>query len=248
MQERLRFYTSGHGTDDRAMKRIIDAALEIEKDTGLSRIVFIANGLTNTGWLERQYGREGVKKLIAGAKLPNSNLTAKFESLKTYRSKENELVITLGLRSDDLLLIEDNYNITAIIGFPWLPNDIEKWTKITNAICIENHSAATPYPKPDCIVRVALEHLSQTINMSTGITHPMDNNLAKTYLRSLAKFGYDLNAINIEAYLFNELGWEKENLDEFIDIINKINDGKSFQGGDKTGLKDNINRWKEECK
>ena len=83
--------------------------------------------------------------------------------------------------------------------------------------------------------------------MSTGISHSSDDKLAKTYLRALAKYGYLLNEIEIESYLIKQLGWTKDHANDLLEIINKINNGRSFQGGDKTELKRHINRWKEEC-
>jgi len=248
MQERQRFYTNAHGVDDNAVARIIQKAIDLENQLGnVSRIVFVAHGLQNDGWLERQYGRDGAKKLRTGARLPNSNVPAKFESLKTYRTTDNEILITLGLESDDILLLDDNYDINAIISLPWIQNSVDKWARITNATNIDDNVPATSFPDPPCVVIKALEDLTQSINMSTGLSHSSDDILAKTYLRTFVKYGVPLQEIEIESYLIKKLNWTKEHTNELLEIINKINSGRSFQGGDKTGLKYHIDRWREEC-
>lgn len=121
MFDRLRFYTSAHGNDDNALPKIIKKALELEKQLGnVNRIVFIAHGLQNDGWLRRLFGDEGVKKLLKGTKLSSkSTIIAKFESLKTFQSRGNEILITLGLESDNILRLDDNYDILAIFALPW---------------------------------------------------------------------------------------------------------------------------------
>jgi len=248
MQNRQRFYTSAHGVDDNAVARIIQKAIDLENQLdNVSRIVFVAHGLQNSGWLERQYGTDGAKKLRKGARLPDSSVPAKFESVKTYRAVDNEILITLGLESDDILLLDDNFNIITIIALPWLQNSVDKWVRITNATNIDNNVQAVSFPNPPCVVIKALEDLTESINMSTGLLHSSDDQLAKTYLRTFNKYGIPLQEIEIESYLIKQLNWTKEHSNDLLDIINKINNGRSFQGGDKTGLHYHIKRWKKEC-
>lgn len=83
--------------------------------------------------------------------------------------------------------------------------------------------------------------------MSTGLSHQSDDNLAKTYLRTLAKYEVTLQEVEIESYLIKQLNWDKEYADDLIEIIKKINTGRSFQGGDKTGLQHYFKNWKAEC-
>lgn len=248
MKDRNRFYISAHGVDDNALTRIIQKAIDLENQlNNVSRIVFVANGLQNDGWLERQFGSEGVKQLRKGARLPGSNVTAKFESLKTYSTVDNEILITMGLESEEILLLDDNYDINAMIALPWLQNSVDKWAKIVNAINIDNNVPADSFANPHCVVIKALEDLTESINMSTGLLHPSDDRLAKTYLRTFDKYGIPLQETEIESYLIKQLNWTKEHTNDLLEIINKINNRRGFQGGDKTGLQHLIRRWKEEC-
>jgi len=237
MHERHRFYTPAYGRNDAAVAAIIRKATELESQLGnVSRITFIAIGLNNDGWLERQYGIEGVKKLKRGTMLPNSKVISKFESVRTYNSEENEILITLGLESDEILNLDDNFGIKAIFSLPWIENSIEKWSKITNAINIDDNIPANSYPDPQYEVIKAFEELSQRINMSTGLSHPSDEQLAKTYLRTLVKYNVPLNELEIESYLIKQLNWFKRHSNDLLDIIQKINSGRRFIGGDNTGL------------
>lgn len=248
MRTRERYYIDAYGADDPAMTALVQKAIEIEHRLGnITRIVFVADGLQNTGWMERQYGHDGVKQLKKGARLPGSNITAKFESVNNYDPIDGEIVITLGLRSKDILKLDDNFNIAAVLALPWAHDDVEEWARLTGAINIQSGVPAAAFEPLPCVVTKALDDLSFSINMSTGILHSSDNDLAKTYLRALSKYGYELNALSIEAYLINQKAWSKSHADDFIVIVNKINTGKSFHGGDKTYLKYHIDRWKKDC-
>lgn len=203
MKNRQRFYTKACEVDDNAVARIIQKAIEIEQQIGtISRIVFVAHGLQNDGWLERRYGSDYVKKLIKGAELPNSKIPAKFESLKTYQKTNNEILITLGLESDEILILDDNYgfnDINSIIALPWPQHSVDKWARITNAVNIDDNLQADSFPNPPCIVTKALEELTEHINLLTGIRQPNDNERAKTYLRALQKHQIPLPEIEIES-------------------------------------------------
>jgi hypothetical protein len=248
MQVRLRFYTGAHGVNDDAVSRIITKAISLESVIeNVSRIVFISHGLGNDGWLERQYGDDGVKKLRKGAKLPGSRVNARFDSLKTYAPVNNEILITLGLGSDEILTLDDNYDTSAIISLPWMEDDVVKWSKITNAVNIDDNTNAISYDLPSCIVRKALEDLTDSINMTTGLSHSSDDNKAKTYLRALNHYDYTLDELQIEAYLINQLNWKKRHTDKLLEIVARLNTGRSFHGGDKTGYKNHIKIWKNEC-
>lgn len=97
---------------------------------------------------------------------------------------------------------------------------------------------------PDKVVQEAFNDLSQSINMSTGITHPMDNEQCKTYLRALHKYDYELNSIIIFSYLTTELNWEADNANDVIKLNDKLNSGGYFMGGSKTGLQNYVKDWK----
>jgi hypothetical protein len=111
-----------------------------------------------------------------------------------------------------------------------------------------NQSAVKAFLNPSCIVIKALEELTGLINMSTGITHPSDERDAKTTILALHKYEPELNGDVVASYLVRELNWESESANEMKELINTLNAGKYFKGGEKTGLKYYYKRWKEECK
>ena len=84
--------------------------------------------------------------------------------------------------------------------------------------------------------------------MSTGIHHPMDNERAKTYIRSLHKYESELNPDSVRSYLVKDLHWDTQDAEDIVKLIETLNDGKYFQGGEKKGLQVYYKRWKKETK
>lgn len=99
---------------------------------------------------------------------------------------------------------------------------------------------------PSLIVRIALEQLTTIINLSTGITHPMDNEAAKKYIRALYRYEKEpLEGLVVEAYLVNNLNWKAQDARQVRDLVDRLNNGKNFQGGSTTSLCSLYRRWEE---
>jgi hypothetical protein len=252
MQKRLRFYTSIDGNNDEVFEKIIQKAIEIEKQYGnIDRIVFITPSLGTIGWLETYFSpqfRLNVKNaFLKGVVIPKSNTKAYIETIKTYENTGEEIIITLGLSSDIILSLEENANIIAIMSLPPTCDCLDKWARITNAININDEIQAESFPNPECIVSIALDDLSYKLNLN-GLPNCYDDQIAKTYLRALQKCDCKLDEDIIESYLLKSLHWTKNHTDKIIKIVKSINSGKSFHGGDKTGLKRYVDRWKAKVK
>ena len=50
---------------------------------------------------------------------------------------------------------------------------------------------------------------------------------------------------DITDYLVTELGWENKNAAEVGELLQRLKEGRSFRGGQKTYLKEYYSRWKE---
>ena len=72
----------------------------------------------------------------------------------------------------------------------------------------------------------------------------MDNARAKTYVRALKKYEPELNSDLVCSYLVNELDWQVRHSNDVRKLIDTLNNGKYFMGGEKTGLQNHYKRWK----
>ena len=249
--DKQRFFIPANGKDDNAYRDAIEYASKLAKEIpGVKKVVLLIYTKTQISLFDGIFGRETIMQLLKGKNLNGDNLIFKIETVMTYRESYNksDIVITFTLDSEKLFLIDDYYSVQAIIAIPWLINDLDKWLKVWGPINIRNGNHYTvTYPEPTCIVKKAMQALTQSINMSTGITHPSDANLAKTYILALHKFEDQLDAEIVGAYLVRVLNWRTDNAQEIEKLIATLNNGSYFKGGTRVGLKAYYSRWKEAC-
>lgn len=247
-----RFYIDTCGNDDDAYDKAYKFALKLVKeDNNIKKIIFLVASKNNCGWLDRLYGESKVKQLFKG--INNGNLLLKIETIRTYSnsySNGTDVVIACGLNSKEIFKVEDYRNIGYIIAIPWLKELIQSWITTKNPDILRVFEDDTienvekDCPKPSLIIQEAFRELSNIINPSTGISHHMDNARAKTYVRTLYKYEPELNSDLICSYLVNELGWEVKHSNDVRKLIDTLNNGKYFVGGDKIGLQNHYKRWK----
>jgi hypothetical protein len=247
--KRTRYYFATEANDDAAYKEAIMLASRISNgNPEFSKIILLALTKDNVGWLERIFGDAFTKKLFQGATVQGCSVPLKIETRKTYRGNHSsqDIVITMGMDSDDVMKLEDQFGVGVIIAIPWLKEGLSRWIDTWGPIEARSNSKASTYPELACIVKTAFASLSKSINLSTGIHNPFDEELAKTYIRVLHKY-VGLNGEQVVGYLVRELHWQTTHAEEVKGLIDKLNSGKTFKGGEKTGLQNYYNRWKAQC-
>lgn len=249
-----RFYFDTEGNDDEAYKNAISFACDIsKKDQKVGRLIFLVINKQTVGWLERIFGIRTIKNLFDGVKFNGYSFLCKIETLATYKTAQYknycDIVICCGLDSNDIFKIDDYSSIKYIIAIPWLKKNTEGWIKTWGAEDISGkpEDADKTFPEPTMIVKKAMSNLTASINMSTGISNPSDNNRAKTFVKALYKYEDDLNSDVVSSYLIRELHWTPRHAQDVKKLIDTLNQGKFFQGGEKVGLKEYYKKWKNDC-
>lgn len=249
-----KFYVNAEGNDDAAYKTAMQFACELsKKDQEINRVVLLIHTKTNTGWFERLFDSETVKKLFIGIRFKDCSPLYKFETMITYKKSQygnpQDVVICCALDSEDIFKIDEHYSAKYIIAVPWLKQLSEKWIKTWAATEIsgKSESSVDKFLEPTAIVKKALENLTKCINMSSGLNHPMDNDRAKTFIKALHKYENELNDDIVGSYLVRELNWDPSVAKEIEKLINTLNQGRFFKGGEKTGLQNYYKQWKKEC-
>lgn len=251
-----KFYIDTHGNDDNSYNMAFQFAVSLVKsDNQIKKIIFLVGSKNKTGWLDRLYGSDVVKKLFNG--INQNGILVKVETLRTLQnnySTKTDIIIACGLNSDEIFKIEDYRNIKYIIAIPWLKELTQSWINTNQPLLLEINgdkitiSAEEKIKKPSIIIQEAFKELTAVINNSTGISHPSDNNRAKTYVKTLFKYEPELNSDLICSYLVNELSWQTKHANDIRKLIDTLNNGKFFNGGEKTGLQNHYKRWKERIK
>lgn len=249
--EKQRFYVASGLNDDNAYTEAMQFACNLaNEDPEIKRIVLLVATKRNIGWFERLFDSKTVKQLFKGIKFKGCKPVFKIETKITYHDNytPSDVVITCALDSKDVLKIDDYVSVKAIIAIPWLETGIDKWVKTWSPKDIRGKKQVeSSYPEPSCIVKKAMQSLTKSINPSTGINHPSDEARAKTFILALHKYEPSLNEDIIGAYLVRELNWDTSDAKDVEILINKLNSGKHFQGGERKGLQNYYKRWKSEC-
>lgn len=246
--DKERFYIDNQGAVAENERSSISKAFDLAKQIdGITEVVLLIHTKSNTGYLERVFGDQKVKDLFKGTLMLFKNgPRVKIETVKTIQDHTSDkIIVAFGLESDELFVYDDYYNTHAIVGHPWVKDSVEEWAKTWGATEITTNKKAAFYPLPDTVVCRAFDDLTEDINMTTGIHHPSDEEQCKTFLRALHKYEYRLDEQEVFAYLVREKSWKTRHAKEVAELINRINTGRSFQGGRKTGLQHYIKAWKE---
>ena len=246
--EKIRFYTNNVGpikeNEAKSLQKTFQLAKEID---GIDEITVLIHTKSNTGYLERTVGIDKIKGLFSGKyRAFDGGPRIKLETMKTIiDDNKRRILLSFGLSSEDLFKYDCFYSVVAIVGHQWSEYGLKDWSESWGAEEIISGTKLSKKDNLDKVVKKAFDSLSNCINMTTGIHHPMDEKRCKTYLRALNKYGYNLNEKDISSYLITEKGWKSEHVDDVIKLISKLNSGSYFKGGEKTGLKEYIMKWKE---
>ena len=240
------------GYNEQAYLQAFKFALLLSKeDSDVKRIVCYVHTKVNTGYFNHLFDGNAIKKLLAGDvhvnpfPVPLTIQTKSTYSHYKYYSSNHDLVLAFGMDKDDLEVLDDYKGIEYIVAITWLKDKTALWVERWNTREITGKKSAQNASDVSDIVKVAMTELSSIINRSTGISHPSDNNRAKTYIRALYKYEPELDAEAVVSYLVTKLGWTSAHANDIGKLITILNEGRYFQGGDKTGLQNHYKRWKD---
>ena len=247
--KKYRYFNNNVGPVKKNEVNAFRKALEIcNKENSLDEIILLIHTKGNTGYIERILETRNLKKFFQGVKLDPNYPQIRIATVRTFNDnyQSKVVLVTFGLRSEEIHKYEDFESVVGIVAHQWKEPDVQNWAKTYGAIDIDTNEEIETIDLPDVVVQNAFKDLSNSINMSTGIRHSDDEEMCKTYIRALKKYDYNLNSQEIFSFLTRDLNWESDDADEVIQIIDKINSGKRFKGGAKTGLKNYIKRWQEQ--
>jgi hypothetical protein len=91
-------------------------------------------------------------------------------------------------------------NVNALCVVPWVEQDVAIWLSARQPTDLLGKAQQRPAPRLDPVIEVALEHLTNRVNLSTGITHPSDRDAAVLTFQALRKGRYSATEAELEAW------------------------------------------------
>lgn len=144
--------------------------------------------------------------------------------------------------------LDDLTGVTDMMVVPWTMEEIEFWIKAWGAEEFGGTAPKAEKPPLDPVVVAALKTLTETVNLSTGITHPSDKMAALDTFRILVGHRVSYHPEAVRAWLVGQGGWSPRDADAVQEIAQGYLEGRRFRGHGREFWNDSIiDRWREEA-
>lgn len=127
---------------------------------------------------------------------------------------------------DELLRRLDDAGPSAFGVLTWNLADIEVWAPTVGAIDLLGLTNASAPTITDLLVLGAMRSITDSINLSSGISHPSDWNHAVTALRELRSRGCALNGTEVETWAVAN-GWSSRHAADLSTVVAEVAAGKA---------------------
>jgi len=121
--------------------------------------------------------------------------------------------------------------VTDVLVIPWNIQEVEYWIDTWAATELGAAPQVTtrkPFSNP--IVEAALEALTERVNLSTGILHPLDRAVAVDLFRILRDNGIPYDPGEIRVWLVSQGGWRPSDADDVKKLAEAILARKALKG------------------
>lgn len=216
-----RFIIGEPVTDQQGLKAAFREVLGVCTQHGIGKLTLVVPSkkiLTNT-IIGQFLGDNATKKLLNKEVIniedgPQLNL----ESINTFNTySEYGAIVGIHLSAKNLDRIGFVQSAEAIIYLPWLEDEGKAWLETWKATVLgESNWQATRSPLNDEIAD-ALERITSSINLSTGLSHPCDKDHAKRIFQDLRSQGLHADREDIRGWALRR-GWHPKSAQELATL------------------------------
>lgn len=248
-----KFYVDAYGADMDALLACVKKAFEIaEADDEVARVVFYSQTKNGFTQVSRVFGYDNVDVMFtrplrfSECSKPIRCMTAiTYKKECEYRDSPKDVVLCCHMDSKAVFKVDDYRTAKYIIALSWTTDGLSAWKKRWNAQNVleeETEEAGTP-PKYSLLM-TALQEMDIRMLQTKSLGNPNDEETCKTYIRTIHKYMPEVMPAELENCLVTELGWENRNAAEAGGLLQRLKEGRTFRGGQKTYLKEYFTRWK----
>lgn len=151
---------------------------------------------------------------------------AEYSSWKNYGWGGAERVIALWPDRKTLQKIDRSGRLQALAVLTWNLEEVEVWADGIGAIDLLGVREQGDAEIEDVVLRGAMRSLTNSVNLSTGISHPSDWDHAVIALRALRKRGHTLDADEVEAWAVAN-GWTYDHAADLGTLVREMAAGKA---------------------
>lgn len=193
---------------------MLEQSLRICGDMGLERITLLVPAIKyfSTSIACTTIDRlvqPGIGKALCSRNAVKINgISLDIESLDTLNEYSSyELLVGIYLSAKDLDKLDSPSTVKAVLYLPWTEEEGKKWQSTWEADILGQENWQPESVQLDEAVTAALDDLTEGINLSTGLTHPMDKKRATEMFAKLRKNGLYPQPEDIRRWALRH-GWE----------------------------------------
>ena len=226
---RLAYHTGSLGPDQKALARgLIWLKGEAEKRGGEGLIV--VNGFDNLEGLTEIAGEGVVKALRKGGRVRIGAAMVRCVTERTMRTGDRAAAALILWPSPKLLdRVDALLDVDAVCVVPWAEGEADPWIATWRALNLSDPQTPAPAIEASPLLEIALGTLTKSVNLGTGVGHPMDKDKAIATFTALRSVGETPGADELKAHLLR-LRWSPGSANEVVDIAQKIFQGRSVRG------------------
>jgi len=246
---RKRYYVHAEGPDEDAMRFAFAWLLESVKRSQAAVTALLAIPVKDNlrGIITKVIGNKVAKHLASG-KAVSIQQSASDIFLITQRIKPTGWrggpVLVAYPTKEFLDMLDDMYGVTEILVVPWRLAEIQYWIDTWGPQELHTAQAPRAISIQNPVVVEALRTLTQTVNLSTGISHPSDRQAAIDLFQRLRDAGEQFNPLEVRAWLVSQGGWSPQDADQVKSIAERVLAGKPVRGGGRFWADDIVEQWR----
>jgi hypothetical protein len=249
---RSSLYIKTHGVDEAAISAGLAWLLDLARKDSSKRLALLAVPVKSNlrGAVSSVIGETSTRALQQGKKLTISSTVQ--VSLLTERERIYSWsgpVLAIYPTKRLLDIVDGLIGITDVLVIPWTLDEVQYWIDTWSAIelgpGIEYKPSKLPPSALNPIVEAALESLTNRVNLSTGILHPLDRAAAIELFRILRGAGITYDPGQVRAWLVSRGRWNPRDADDVAEVASGILAGKRLRGGSGSWSDKILEMWRD---
>lgn len=228
-----RYLIPADGPDVMAIQRAIVLLDELSARLNQQHAIMLIPSKQNLqGVIEQALGKQVTKALAQGkwVSLP-SGANVRLETQRTFRDfGSQDLILGIYVTQRMLNQIDGAKQAAAVVVVPWTMEEVAEWQRTWNPKLPGQEQAPSATVVDNLVVKAALEMLTHTVNLSTGLSHPSDKTQAVRLFRLLLDNGESYDADSVRAWAMRN-GWTPEGADQLHAVVQAILERKRIKGG-----------------
>lgn len=250
-----KYYADAYGADLNALAACIRKAFELaNSDDEIDRVVLYSYTKNNFMQVDKIFGADNVNQMFSRPmKFRECTKPIKCATEITYKKEceyshtPKDVVICCHMDSKAVFKVDDYLTAKYIIALSWTMEGLKEWKARWHAQNVLGSKAENePKHEINPILAIALHEMDNRMFNTKSLAHPNDEETCKTYVRTIHKYLPEVTPSDIEDYLVIELGWDNRDSSEVGKLLQRLKDGRTFRGGQKTYLKEYYNHWKQQ--